>query len=163
MKLTKNIMGAAGIGIVAIVYTLDALTLPMGTLRAPNMGFVPLIIGIGMIVGCVMLIVTDRLVSDKSEEAVVFSEEEEEEPEGESTGYKKPGIIAGSLLVYPIVFTTFGFIISTILLLYIALRVMEYKTWRVSLLTSVISVLVTYAIFAGLLGVYFPNDIFDWR
>ena len=156
-------MGAAGIGVIAIIYSLDALTLPMGTLRAPNMGFVPLIIGIGTLGCCVLLIVMDCLSSGESEAAVVFSEEEEEEPEGESTGYKKPGIIAGALLVYPILFTTLGFVLSTFCLLFLALRVMEYKSWRVSLLTAVISIIVTYAVFAGALGVYFPNGIFDWR
>ena len=163
MRLTKNVMGATGIGVVAIVYILEAFTLPMGTLRTPNMGFVPLIIGFVLLGCCVLLIALDRLLPGAVEETVIFSEEEDEEPEGESTGLKKPGIIAGALLIYPFLFTTLGFIISTFLLLYITLRVMEYKTWRGSLLASVLAVLATYVIFAVCLGVYFPNGIFDWR
>lgn len=161
--MTNNVMGAAGVGVIAVIYILDALTLPMGTMRSPNMGFVPLIIGGLLFACCVLLVAIDRLSPGMVEEIVIFSEDDEDEPEGESTGYKKPGILAGALLLYPIAFTTLGFVISTFLLLYLALRVLEYKTWQISLLTAALAILTTYVIFSVLLGVYFPAGILEWR
>ena len=163
MRMTHNVIGATGVGAAAIIYILDALTLPIGTVQSPNMGFVPLIIGLVLLGCCVLLVALDWLFPGKVEKMVVFSEDEDDEPEGESTGYKKPGIIAGALLVYPFIFTALGFVISTFLLLFVALRTLEYKTWRISLLTSVVAILITYVVFSVLLGVYFPSGIFDWR
>ena len=79
--------------------------------------------------------------------------------DGETTGPVKPIILIAALLVYCLVFNKLGFIVASIPLTFVALRVMQYKSRRASLLVSVIVTLSVYYVFSELLGVYLPPGI----
>ncbi|CEP69389.1 Protein of unknown function DUF1468 [Moorella glycerini] len=156
-RISRNVMGALGIGIITLIYLYEAFQLPFGSAGAPDMGFVPVLMGIALLVLCIMLIGKELLLPAKSvgQEVDLW----DEEGEGESTGFKKPLIIIVALLIYPIILVNLGFILSTIILLFIALRVMEYRSWLISLLVALVTTVLANIIFSSWLSIYFPKGI----
>jgi len=85
-----------------------------------------------------------------------FEEKESEEVEG----FRKPLILSVALFLYPLGFSFLGFLVSTVLLTTISLRVLEYRGWQGSLLLGGLITLVSYFLFAYLLEVQLPRGIF---
>lgn len=154
-RINKNVLGALGIGLITLVYLYEAFQLPFGSAGAPDMGFVPVLMGTALLVLCIILIGKELLFPVKSNNQEVDLWEEEEE--GESAGLKKPLIITIALIIYPIILVQLGFILSTIALLFVTLRVMEYRSWLISLLVAILATVLANYIFSGWLSIYFPK------
>ncbi|MEL1134118.1 tripartite tricarboxylate transporter TctB family protein [Desulfitobacterium sp. THU1] len=148
--LTKNVKGSIGIVIIGLIYLYEALKLPLGSLRAPDSGLLPLIFVSALIGFCLLQIVIDFLPKKQGHEKKV---------DEETTDPKKPIIIIVALCVFCLVLNKLGFILSAIPLTFVALRVMQYKSRGVSLVVSVIVTLIIYLVFSELLGVYLPPGI----
>lgn len=156
-RISKNVIGALGIGIITLIYLYEAFQLPFGSAGAPDMGFVPVLMGIALLFLCIILIGKEILFPAKSNDQEI--DLWEEEGEGESAGIKKPLIITVALIIYPIVLVKLGFILATVALLFITLRVMEYRSWWVCLLIAIITTVLTNFIFSSWLSIYFPKGI----
>jgi len=157
VKFSRSFLGGIGLGIVALVYLFETFKLPFGSTKSPDMGFVPLLIGVVFLGCCLLLTIVNYCLPNRSESKSILNEEDTKE----TSDYKKPFLIIIALLLYPLFFVKFGFIISTIPMLYIILRIMQYKTWWNSLLVAVTTIIVIYFVFAVWLGVYFPAGILD--
>ncbi|WP_434512711.1 tripartite tricarboxylate transporter TctB family protein [Desulfitobacterium sp. AusDCA] len=152
----KNIIGALGIAVLTCVYLVEALKLDFGSPKAPGEGFMPIIAAILVILLCAVLFVSELIGKKETIQEIDMWEEDEE---GESTGFKKPIIVIISLIIYPLILTDLGFILSTIPLIFINLRTMKYRNWVSSLIVSIIATLVAYFVFSSWLSVYFPKGI----
>ncbi|MGI1659174.1 MAG: tripartite tricarboxylate transporter TctB family protein [Desulfitobacterium sp.] len=148
--LTKDVKGSIGIGIIGLIYLYEALKLPLGSLREPDSGLIPVIFVSALIGFCLLQIVVDSLRTRQGNE---------KKNDGETTDTTKPIILIVSLFVFCIVLNKLGFILSSIPLTFVALRVMQYKTRWASLVVSVIVTLIVYLVFSELLGVYLPPGI----
>lgn len=148
--LTKNVKGSIGMGIIGLIYLYEALKFPLGSLREPGPGLIPLIFASALIGFCLLEIVMEFLPTQQGHE---------KKTDGETTDPVKPIILIAALFVFCLVFNKLGFIASSIPLTFVALRVMQYKSRWVSLLVSVIVTLIVYYVFSELLGVYLPPGI----
>lgn len=156
--ISKNVIGASGIGVIALFYLYQAHKLPFGSAGMPGMGFVPVLVGVALLALCVALIVSDLASPARGgvREADLW---EEEEGESESAGYKNPAVITAVMLIYPIALDTLGFVISSAALLFVVLRVMKYRGWLGSLVAAVLTSTVAHLVFSVWLKVYFPKGI----
>ena len=80
-----------------------------------------------------------------------------EKEEGHSWTQLAPAGIAAALIVYPILLKTLNFLLSTFLVLFVLFRLLRFKTTTVSFLTALVTTLLSFIIFAGLLGVVLPT------
>ncbi len=156
-RISKNALGAIGVGIATLIYLMEARKLPFGSIRNPEIGFLPIVAGWTLLALCLLLLGKEFLLREqpKGKEIDLFEDEEA----GESTGLRKPIILSVAIFVYPLAFVYFGFILSTILLVTLSLRVMEYRGWLMPLLIAVGVSLVSFFIFAGYLEVQLPRGI----
>jgi len=156
-KLKQILLVPISIAIIGIIYLYEAFKMPFGQVNAPDRSFMPVIYGFVLLGFCLVQILTEIFRPEGKKEKSILSEEEA--VDGETTGPKKPIILIISLLIYCIFFNKLGFIVATIPLVFVALRVMEYRSWKASLIVAIIVTLVTYFVFVEWLKVYFPAGI----
>jgi len=158
--ISKTVAGALTIGIATSIYLYEALKLPFGSVAAPGMGFMPVLVALTVLALCLVLIGTEWLMASRS---IPSSDQVkdlwEEEEEGESSGYQRPFMLVLTLLLYPWALTYLGFILSSIFLLYASLRIMSYRNWWISLAVAVVTTILANIIFSNWLGIYFPKGI----
>ncbi len=156
-RISKNFWGAAGIGAATLVYFVEAWKLPFGAPTSPGLGFMPVLGGLGVLGLC--LIVMARELFRPSERGRSEVDRFDEDEKGESSGLKRPSLLAAALLLYPLGFVFLGFILATFFLLLISLRVMEYRGWAASVIMALVIALGSYGIFSYFLDVRFPKGI----
>jgi hypothetical protein len=156
-RLSHNAWGAVGIAVGTLIYLFEARKLPFGSVRNPDIGFMPILIGFLVLGLCLVLLAGELLrpPKERQEEVDLFNEEDKEE----SAGLKKPMLLAGVILVYPLAFLSLGFLLATVLLTTASLRVMEYRGWFGSFGIAVVITLAAYLLFGSWLHVNFPKGI----
>jgi putative tricarboxylic transport membrane protein len=156
-RLSKNALGAIGVAAATLVYLNETRKLPFGSIHNPEIGFMPILAGWTLLGLCLLLLGKEFFGRErqKPKEVDLFEDEER----GESAGIRKPLILSAAVFVYPLAFVSLGYILSTILLVTLSLRVMKYRGWIMSLLIAVGVSLVSYFIFAGYLEVQLPRGI----
>ncbi len=140
-----------------LVYLNEARKLPFGSIHNPEIGFMPILAGWILLALCLIMLAKELLRRDrqKGKELDLFEDEER----GESAGLRKPLILSAAIFVYPLAFVSLGFILSTILLVTVSLRVMKYRGWVMSLLIAIGVSLASFFIFSGYLEVQLPPGI----
>jgi putative tricarboxylic transport membrane protein len=122
-----------------------AISLRFGTLRHPQSGFFPFLIGAILVVLSVILLIFAFL--GRSEEAKAFGE------------LWRPSILIMGLFIYSIVLEFLGYVVATFILSIFILWVLETKTWwKLATISLALSV-GTYMLFDVLLGVTLPHGI----
>jgi putative tricarboxylic transport membrane protein len=134
---------------IAITTLFEASRLPFGSLRAPQAGFLPVVLSIVLtIFSCIFLVQTIRTNRDGASFL------------GLNRGYlKKVGLAAGSLLGFALVLEYLGYIISTFVLIAFLLRVIEPQKWWVVIGFSSLISLATYILFSLFLSSPLPKGI----
>ena len=127
----------------------EASRLPFGTLRVPQAGFWPLILGIVLaILSSIHFIMTLKRV-----------------PGGGSPFWSEPGawkkivLVLAPLAVFCFVFERLGFLISVFLLMGFLLRVIKPLKWHWVFVIALLSSVLPYFIFQNLLGVQLPSGL----
>jgi putative tricarboxylic transport membrane protein len=113
----------------------------------PQEGFFPLLIGL-MIVGFSLTILLQSLWS-RGENGM--------EPKEEGLSVFRVAAYISLMLLYGVFFEGAGFLITSTLFLLLILKGVEKKPWKITLLVGLISVMVSYFLFASLLGVPLPQ------
>jgi hypothetical protein len=72
---------------------------------------------------------------------------------------RRPAILVAGMGVYTAALGPMGYLLATIPLAALILRVMGVKSWRVVSLVSVALSAITYLLFAGLLGIELPAGV----
>ena len=158
IRLSKNSLGALGIAAATLVYLAEARKLPFGSIRNPDLGFMPILAGLALLGICLFMFGKEvlRPARHKGKEVDLFEDREEE---GESAGLRKPLILSVTLFFYPLAFGSLGFILSTICLVTVSLRVMEYRGWLGSLVLAIGISLASFFLFAHWLDVQLPRGL----
>lgn len=155
-RLSKNAWGAVGIAAATLIYLAEARKLPFGSIRSPDLGFMPLLSGFTLLGLCLFLFAREvfRPARPKGKEVDLFEDRDEG---GESAGFTKPLILSAALFLYPLSFVSLGFILSTFALVTVSLRVMEFRGWRVSLILGAAISLFAFLLFGRWLDVQLPR------
>jgi len=155
-RLSSNTWCAIGVSAGTLIYLAEAWKLPFGGARNPDIGFLPILTGF-IVLGLALLLIGAEFFRPAApkKEVDLFVDE----GKGESAGLKKPLILGAALLLYPAAFMYLGFLSSTILLLTLSLRLMEYRGWPGSLIIAALIALAAYLLFGYWLHVNFPKGI----
>jgi putative tricarboxylic transport membrane protein len=144
----KERIVSLGILIFAMVYTAGAIALKVGTLAQPGAGQFPAAIAL-----CLLAISAFHVWRTFRSTA--------EKEEGHSWTQLAPAGIAAALVVYPLLLKTLSFLLSTFIVLFVLLRLLRFKTTLTSFLTALMTTLLSFIIFAGLLGVVVPSGVME--
>ena len=135
-----------GIGVCYGAYELE-----LGTLRDPGSGFIFFWVGIIMIgLSLSVLIRAIRETAIPGELKKVFWTE---------IRWREIGSVLAALFVYANLFTTLGFILSTILLLTFLFKAVEPQSWTKAILGAFFSTFAAYGIFQLWLGCQLPKGL----
>ncbi len=144
----KERIVSLGILVFALIYTAGAISLKVGTLAQPGAGQFPAAIAISLLaISGFHTWRTFRKTSTKEE--------------GHRWTQLAPVGIATTLIVYPILLKTVSFLSSTFIVLFILFRLLRFKTTAVSFLTALVTTLLSFIVFTGLLGVVVPAGVME--
>lgn len=144
----KERIVSLGILVFAMVYVAGSIALKVGTLAQPGAGLFPAAVALSL------------LAISGFNAWRIFRKTAEKE-EGHSWTQLAPAGIAVSLVVYPILLKTLSFLLSTFIVLFALLRLLRFKTTLTSFLTALFATLLSFIIFAGLLGVVVPSGFLE--
>ncbi len=117
----------------------------LGTPTEPQPGFFPFTAGAILVILCAILLI--KAFSGHSEGAEAFGE------------LWRPVILIVGLLTYSLVLDVLGYVIATIILSAVVLRVLDTKTWWKLAAISFLLSIGTYLLFDRLLDVSLPPGI----
>ena len=127
--------------------------LELGTLAAPDAGFI--IFGVGVVMlGLAVAIFTQTLF--------LKAGLEERKRLWYGQGWRKVLFVLASLLAYSYFLVPLGFLPATFLLLIFLFKWIEPHKWVTAICVSAVMVSVTYLVFAYWLGCQLPKGIFDF-
>lgn len=137
--------------IIGAAYFVESLRLPLGTKAAPAAGFYPLIVGTLFIVLILTLLISTAKKGDKEIEAF---------PEGKN----RIRVIAVSIILifFVILLKPLGYIVSSLGLLILILKILGLKSWWKIFLISIITSVISYYIFEKILAIPFPPGILEF-
>jgi len=112
----------------------------------PQAGFFPLVIGI-LIIGFSLIILIQSFASDRAQQ--------KKQPK-DSLGSFRVSSYALSMLLYGSLMTTLGFLIATLLFLFLVLKYGEGQGWKTTLIFGLAATMISYLLFKHWLGVPLP-------
>jgi len=124
---------------------IGALKLHVGSATEPQPGFFPFVGGVLLILLSSVLLMKGLRGTSIGTKA--FGE------------LKRPIILIVGMVVYVIIFDWVGYVIATIILSAIVLRILETKSWWVLTVVSLVLSVGSYILFDRLLGVTLPPGI----
>jgi putative tricarboxylic transport membrane protein len=133
------------IGIAVIVWS---IRLQVGTLLRPLAGFFPFLVGFGIIALSLVLLVQGWLGHSKAPKAY--------------GRWQRPLIMVVGLAVYSVILDPLGYILSTIFIAIVTLRILGVMSWKVIGLSSVVLSVSVYFLFTQLLGVELPAGVLSF-
>lgn len=133
------------VGIAVIVWS---IRLQVGTLLRPMSGFFPFWVGLGIIALSLILLVQGWLGRSKASKAY--------------GRWQRPLLMVVGLAVYSIVLDPLGYILSTIFIAAVTLRILGVLSWKVIGVSSVVLSVSVYFLFTRLLGVELPAGVLSF-
>jgi putative tricarboxylic transport membrane protein len=145
MRNKRDMVASALLIMIGIGVIIWAIRLQVGTLLRPLPGFFPLLAGSMIITLSLIILVQGWLGRGKSPQ-----------PYGE---WQRPSILVASLLVYTVILDPLGYILSTIFIAAVTLRLMGVTSWKVLSVSSLVLSVVVYCVFTRFLDVELPAGI----
>ena len=143
-KTGDMVAGVFGI-FLGFAVMIGATRLHLGTPHEPQPGFFPFVAGAILAVLCGILLVKALIGRGQGTEA--FGE------------LWRPVVLMAGLFVYSVVLDVLGYVVATVILAGVILRVLDTKTWwKVAVLSLLLSI-GTYFLFDRLLDVSLPGGI----
>ena len=136
--------------ILSFFYCLGAIQLKIDSPTNPGPGFLPFLIGI--FIGFLCIIELTRSFQDK-----VKTDPQNSERLLDLYALRKIIIVCGSIGVYAIILPYMGYLISTFILMILLFKNVEPQKWVVALISTIITVTLSYLIFVVWLGSQFPT------
>ena len=144
-----NLVAATGLLVLAGFLLFESRQLSFGTFRVPHTGFFPkILVGLLLLLSLSCLAQTLRGAEAKRRAANIPAE-----------GWFRIGATLATLVGYAVVLEWLGFLLSTFLLMVLLLRAIEAPKWSKVILVALTTALVSYILFAWLLGVPLPAGL----
>jgi putative tricarboxylic transport membrane protein len=138
--------------IIGMYTAIKGYLLGLGNLRHPGPGFI-------FFVAALFLVILSAI--DILGTSMRKADEDRDRKEHPWTGlrWKKVLMVAGILLAYICSFDFLGFFLSTFILMVLLFKGVEFNKWWIAILSSLITILISYGIFSVWLQVPFPTGI----
>jgi putative tricarboxylic transport membrane protein len=152
MLKEKNIIGAAFFFVIGLVSTLEGYRIKPGTISTPGAGFFPFYLG-------AILFVLSFFLFFKA-----LRERRAREGGTVKMGRRWKRLLVGlaMFIVYVYALKPLGYIICGLLFLGLFVKIIEGRSWKSTLLISIICTLVSYVVFSKYLGVPLPKGIIPY-
>lgn len=148
MKNTGDVVGSLFLFFLGIGAVIGAIRLHVGSPTEPQPGFFPLLGGLSLVV--LSSIIFFKGGTGQSQKKMVFGE------------VGRPALLLVVMIVLVAVLDRLGYVIGTFLASGLILRILNVKSWRVLILTSLCLSIGTYILFDKLLGIELPVGILVW-
>ena len=146
MRRTNSIIAFAFVGLATFLF-FAAGRLNFGNFRVPQTGFFPkILIGLLLVLALVLLAQAMREPENERVAAQIPAE-----------GWFRIGSTLATLVGFALVLERLGFLLSTFLLMVLLLRAIEAPRWPKVVVVALVTALVSYGLFAWLLGVPLPT------
>jgi putative tricarboxylic transport membrane protein len=145
MKNTGDVVGSFFLFFLGIGAVIGAIRLHVGSPTEPQPGFFPFLGGLSLIVLSSIILLKGRI--GQSQKKVVFGE------------IGRPALLLVVMIALVAVLDRVGYVIGTFLASGLILRILNVKSWRVLILTSLCLSIGTYILFDKLLGIELPVGI----
>jgi putative tricarboxylic transport membrane protein len=142
----KNSVVAAVFVLTGVWICIEALQVPVGSLRMPGAGFFPLVLGVALGVLAVMLFALGW-TSREVDAARIW-------PDTPDVLY-----VTGILILSAWLFERAGFLISMAVFLAVSIKVLGRGRWLTVLATAVIGSVTSYWVFVRLLQISLPSGV----
>ena len=145
MKNRGDVVGSLFLFLLGTGAIIGAIQLRVGTPTEPQPGFFPFLAGISLVVLSIIIFLKGWF--GQRQENVAFGE------------IKRPAYLLGVMIVLVAVLDRLGYVIGTFIASGLILRILNVKSWKVLLLTSLCLSIGTYILFDRLLGIELPVGI----
>ena len=147
--MRSNIAVAAILLALAGYIFLAARALPIGTLRVPQTAFFPKTLALLLAVLALVLLAQTLF----GNETLRGSEKID------TAGWFRIGATLATMAGFALALEPLGYLVTTFLLMVLLLRAIEAQSWRKVIAVALATSLISYAIFAWLLGVPLPAGV----
>ena len=149
----RNFISSIVLLVLALAIMMEARKLPFGTLKAPQVGFLPFILSI--LLAIFSLILFARAIREKGDkEGVPF--------EMRFGSWEALGLAVGALLAFTVFVERVGYIISSFLFVAFLMRTIQPQKWWLVIVVALLSSLGCYILFVSCLGTTLPEGIFGF-
>jgi putative tricarboxylic transport membrane protein len=148
-KITASVLWAF-----SLIYLYGCLRLKLGTMNNPGPGFIPALVGILLLL-CTGTYLYKAFKGKRTERETTEKSTERE------VSYRVVFGIVGSIMVYPFLLGYLKFLVATLITVFLMLVLLRFKTLTLSLLTAVGITVISFVVFARLLGVSLPSGILE--
>ena len=138
--------------IFAIIIIYLSARIPMGNLNKPGPGFLPFWLGILLALISLFLWIQPAKQNFPEPRPTAFSMKNQ--------GDKQVVLTAVFVTAYSLLIEYFGFVICTLILLFLLFRMIGKQKWLVSIVWTILVTLASHMIFNVALKVQFPKGIF---
>ena len=145
MKNKSDLLGSLALFLVGVGAIIGAVRLHLGSPTEPQPGFFPFLGGISLIVLSSIIFLKGGI--GQSQKKVVFGE------------VGRPALLLGVMIALVAVLDRVGYVIGTFVASGLILRILNVKSWRTVILTSLCLSIGTYILFDKLLGIELPVGI----
>ena len=145
MQNKRDMMGSILLILTAIGVIIWSIRLQVGTLLKPLPGFFPFLVGFVIIALSLILLIQGGLGRGKAPQ-----------PFG---NWQRPSIMVAGLVVYTGILEPLGYVLSTIFIAALTLRIMGLTSWRVISMSSLVLSVGVYFLFTRFLAVELPAGI----
>jgi len=133
-----------------LLLTIESYRLDLGSLRRPDSGLYPFIIGILLVSFSLVLLIKSILRAP------------EEAKKTQNVNLRNIILCLISLFFYALIFEWLGFILSTFLLILFLLKIIEKKGWIMVVITALLTSVISYLFFDKFLHAALPRGIFGF-
>jgi putative tricarboxylic transport membrane protein len=140
--------------VLSVVYLYGGTRLKMGTMKNPGPGFVPSLLGL-LLFATTGLYLINALRGRGSNQGI---------PDDVPPPRGRYGVvfgILGAVLIYPVLLTHLQFVLSTFIVLFAMLVLLRYRSPLFSGVVALLLSVVSFVVFARLLGVGLPIGILE--
>jgi putative tricarboxylic transport membrane protein len=148
-KITGSVLWAF-----SLIYSYGCLRLKLGTMNNPGPGFIPAVVGILLLL-CTGTYLYKVFKGKRSEKETTATS-----PAREVNYWVVFGIV-GSIIFYPFLLGYLKFIGATLITVFLMLVLLRFKNLTFSFLTAIGITLISFVVFARLLGVALPSGILE--
>ena len=152
----KDISSSLFFLVLGLSLALQSLRLSVWGRSGPEAGFFPFVIAV-IIIGLSLFISGQSVLSQAQER-----EEISEKKEDHSKNIFRVSSYGILMLLYGVSIVRVGFLITSILFLFLILKYVERQNWKITILLGSVSMLTSYLLFVYLLKVPLPKGFIKW-
>jgi len=144
----KERVVSLGILVFAMIYLAGSISLKVGTLEQPGPGFLPAAVA-------ALLLLAASFNAYHSFYRLPQNEKRE-------TWFKPAPLgIALVTIAYPFILRPLSYLITTFIVLFVMLRLLRFKSIAISFITSLLTTVISFVVFAKALGVVLPSGFLE--